>query len=333
MAKATFPQIDYDFWFNNYSWEGFSSMKNMITTMKNKNYIDEIINQENITDNIKTKIELYIEKANDDNLFEIFKLIQTWGGKSVGNYTLDIVKNWNSPLFVSEANNSTYSNYYKIFVDKILNNNEIESFGFLLNERKIKGLSYSFIPKHICFWSGKGDRTQGFPILDDIIAKIVYKVDSAKDVDYKQFIDDIKSQSNILNTERSEAEKLSLSQIEMALFSFAGNYWSTGNTGTKEFKLKPKFENDIKHANLIAETFIPKLFKSKGIRNSTSQQNQYSIAKEDYRKNTNGIIFISKNYSSKNKNIEKLLKKNSSINLNGIEYFEYIGDIANLTIT
>ena len=56
----------------------------------------------------------------------------------------------------------------------------------------IKGLSYSFVPKHICFWSGKGERKEGLPILDDVIAKIVYKVDEAKKVDYETFINDIK---------------------------------------------------------------------------------------------------------------------------------------------
>ena len=122
MSKATFPEIDYTFWFENYSWEDFSSMVGMITTMKNKNYIDEKINQENITNEIKSKIELFIKTENDSELFEIFKLIQTWGGKSVGNYTLDIVKNWNTPIKVDENVTTSYFNNYKNFVDKILNN-------------------------------------------------------------------------------------------------------------------------------------------------------------------------------------------------------------------
>jgi hypothetical protein len=333
MAKPTFPEIDYTFWFNNYSWEGFSSMNRMITTMKNKNYIDENINQDNIINNIKIKIESYIGIVNDDILFETFKLIQTWGGKSSGKHTLDIVKNWSSNA--SNEKLFTNSKKYKNFVEKVLNNQEIDSFNYLLGTNKIKGLSYSFIPKHICFWSGKGDRTSGLPILDDVIAKIVYKVNSAKHVDYKQFIEDMKLQSDIINKKRSEDEKLTLSQIEMALFSFAGNYWSTGNTGTKEFKIKPRFENDIKQANLIAETFIPKPFKPKGNGNlnQTIQQNIFSLKSEDFRKNTIGTIFISKNYISKNKNIEKLINKNSPIKINEIEHFQYIGDIERLIIT
>ena len=132
MAKATFPQIDYDFWLTKYLWEDFSSMIGMITTMKNKNYIEKNINHENITNKIKTKIEIYITNGCDNELFEIFKLIQTWGGKSVGNYTLDIVQNWNTPVFVNKEEISYFKNY-KNFVDKVLNNNEIESFNYLLN--------------------------------------------------------------------------------------------------------------------------------------------------------------------------------------------------------
>jgi hypothetical protein len=326
MAKATFPQIDYDFWLTKYLWEEFSSMDGMITTMKNKNYIEENINHNNITNEIKLKIENHIKNSCNNELFQVFKLIQTWGGKSVGNYTLDIVKNWTTPIKVDENETTSYFNNYKNFVDKILKNEEIDSFYYLLKERKIKGLSNSFIPKHICFWSGEGDRTRGFPILDDIIAKIVYKVNSAIHVDYRRFIDDMQSQSHIINKGRSEDKKLTLSQIEMALFSFAGNYWTTGNTGTKEFKIEPKFKNDIEQANLIAESLISKPLKVKSKRNSTSRQNIFSLRNGDYRKNTIGTIFISIDYIRRNKKIEKLIKRNSPINLSGIEYFEYIGD-------
>ena len=75
---TNFPKIDYQYWFNNYSWEGFSSMRGMISTMINKKYIDINITEHNITDSIKHKIIEYNNKPDDDLLFEIFKLIQTW---------------------------------------------------------------------------------------------------------------------------------------------------------------------------------------------------------------------------------------------------------------
>lgn len=329
MVKPTFPEIDYTFWFNNYSWEGFSSMNRMITTMKNKNYIDENINQDNITNNIKIKIESYIGNANDDILFETFKLIQTWGGKSSGKHTLDIVKNW-----ISNASNEelfTNSKKYKNFVEKVLNNQEIESFNYLLGNNKIKGLSYSFIPKHICFWSGKGDRTSGLPILDDVIAKIVYKVNSAKDVVYEEFIKDMKHQSDIINRNRKEIERLTLSQIEMALFSFAGNYWQTGNTATKEFKKNPEFKNDKEQAILIAETFNPKIVKPKGKRFSTSKMNKFKITNQDVIKNGNDF-YISDEYVSKTIKIKSLVNKLSTLTKEKRVFYRYIGEIERLEL-
>ena len=90
---ANFPKIDYQYWFNNYSWEGFSSMRGMISTMINKNYIESDVTEQNIPDKIEYNIIEYNKNPNDDLLFEIFKLIQTWGGKSAGRHTLNIVEN------------------------------------------------------------------------------------------------------------------------------------------------------------------------------------------------------------------------------------------------
>jgi hypothetical protein len=40
MITADFPKIDYAYWLKNYSWEGFSSIRGMITTMINKKHIE-----------------------------------------------------------------------------------------------------------------------------------------------------------------------------------------------------------------------------------------------------------------------------------------------------
>lgn len=221
---ANFPEIDYQYWFNNYSWEGFSSMRGMISTMKNKEYIESDVTERNITDKIKNNIVEYNKTPNDDLLFEIFKLIQTWGGKSAGRHTLNIIENWNECTIFK----------YRTFVDRIKNNQIIESFNYLIKKEKIKGLSYSFVPKHICFWSGNGDRTNGYPILDDVIANLVYNTRSARNVTYQSFINDISS--------FAESKKLTMAQVEMALFAFSGYYWKTRKTGTTEFKI-----NDIQN--------------------------------------------------------------------------------------
>ncbi len=224
---SNFPKIDYQYWFNNYSWEGFSSMRGMISTMINKQYIDSDVTEQNITDKIEIKIIQYYNNPNDDLLFEIFKLIQTWGGKSAGRHTLNIVENWNECKIFK----------YRTFVDTIKNNQIVESFNYLINKEKIKGLSYSFVPKHICFWSGKGVRTNGYPILDDVIAILVYNTKPAKNVSYEDFINDISNFAKKINKDLSEDEQLTIAQIEMALFAFSGYYWKTRKTGTNEFKI------------------------------------------------------------------------------------------------
>jgi hypothetical protein len=241
---ADFPKIDYQYWFNNYSWEGFSSMKGMISTMINKAYIDLDITELNITDKISQKIIEYSSKPNDDLLFEIFKLIQTWGGKSAGRHTLNIVQNWNVSNILK----------YKTFVDTIKNDRVVDSFNYLIKIEKIKGLSYSFVPKHICFWSGKGDRTNGYPILDDVIAILVYNTKPAKNVSYEVFINDISNFAKKINKDLSEDKQLTMAQIEMALFAFSGYYWKTRKTGTNEFKIN-KLQNhkDLEEAIRISK--------------------------------------------------------------------------------
>lgn len=244
MITADFPKIDYAYWLKNYSWEGFSSIRGMITTMINKKHIDNDITEKNITDKICVKIKNYRSSQNDNLLFEIFKLIQTWGGKSAGRHTLDIIDKWDD--------NSLSK--YKVFVNKIINNEVIDSFNYLVKTNKIKGLSYSFVPKHICFWSGNGDRMKGYPILDDIIAILVYNAKSAKNVSYEIFIRDINNFTKQLNNNFIDNQQLNLAQIEMAIFAFSGYYWKTKKTGTKEFKFKnlehhKNFEEAIRISN------------------------------------------------------------------------------------
>jgi len=322
MATATFPKIDYRYWLENCSPEGFSSMKRMITTMINKKYIDDDINETNITNKIKEKIKLYLLNDQNELLFDIFKLIQTWGGKSSGKSTLNMVNNWDTVNTVNKKIIPSNSQKYKKFVTKILGNQEIDSFDYMIKgDNKIVGLSYSFIPKHICFWSGKGERTDGLPILDDVIAKIVYKVNWAYKIDYKKFIIDMDNQAQTINL--LNENHLTLSQIEIALFSFAGNYWDTGQTATVNFKKKPVHLKNLNEANEIANEFKSSIVKANRKPNSKSQQCKFVVSKQNL-KIINDTIFLSKVYVNKNNKISNFVNKKSFINIEGIHFYEFI---------
>lgn len=92
------------------------------------------------------------------------------------------------------------------------------------------------------FWSGNGDRTNGYPILDDVIAILVYNTKPAKNVFYDVFINDISNFTKEINMNFGKNQQLKMAKIEMALFAFSGYYWKTRKTGTKDFKI-----NDIEN--------------------------------------------------------------------------------------
>lgn len=346
MPLATFPNIDYSFWLKNYSWENFSSMNGMITTMKNRNYINNNINPENITSNIQLKIESYIENNNDEILFEIFKLIQTWGGKSTGSNTLKISAEWENAIEDDFYN--TYKDKYREFIRLVLIGKPIDAFYLMTNKKKIidkiqnkniginiKGLSFSFVPKHICFWSGLGDRTKGLPILDDVIAKIVYKVNKAEDVDFKTFIEDINEFILKLNENINEENKYIPSQIEMALFAFSGNYWETTKTASREIKINPKIQNkDISEVYNIIECFKDQLKLKKGkhkpYKKSLSNESILILTKKDYLKTTDGALYIKKSLKDKNKSIKFNIA--NSLKFRDEVYYKFSGNLNLITL-
>ncbi len=348
MPLATFPNIDYSFWLKNYSWENFSSMNGMITTMKNKKYINNNITPENITSNIQLKIESYIKKNDDDVLFEIFKLIQTWGGKSSGSNTLKICEEWEN--VIQNDVYKTYKDKYREFVRLMLDGKSIDSFYSMTNKNivmdkiqnkniglNIKGLSFSFVPKHICFWSGQGDRTKGLPILDDVIAKIVYKVNKAENVDYNTFIEDINTLIASLNANLDEENKFIPSHIEMALFAFSGNYWETTKTATKEIRSNPKIEKtDFSEVKIIIDSF-PNQIKNTNQEKSIDKEESKNISiltlrKGDYLKYNDGFLYIKKSICDKiNIKIIKIDSK-KSLKYKGETYLKFIGNVNSINL-
>lgn len=240
-STAVFPEIDYHYWLSNYDWNIVSSIKRKITLMQNKGCISKEITTENISSTIESEILLYLKNKQNAKLKDICALIQTWGGSSARQYSPGIYNSW-------EIN--SYEDIYSHFVELIINNKPSDAYAYLINKRKrlIKGLSYSFIPKHICFWTGKGDRTNGTPILDDVISKLIYAEKYSSKVNYDTFLTDFES--------FAQANGMKSSEVEMALFAFAGYYWGTRNTATKSFNQQiDSNSKDYDQACLIADRF------------------------------------------------------------------------------
>jgi len=343
MQLATFPNIDYKFWLTKYSWENFSSMDKMIKTMIKRKYISSANTPKNISENIQIKIQSYIDNNNDEILFDIFKLIQTWGGKSTGSNTLKISEEWEN--VIENDLYKTYKDKYREFIRLVLDGKSIDSFYLMTNKKKvidkiqnkniginIKGLSFSFVPKHICFWSGLGDRTKGLPILDDVIAKIVYKVNKAEDVDFKTFIEDINKLILKLNENLDEINKFIPSHIEMALFAFSGNYWETTKTATKDLRNMPKIESqDINEVTNIINCFKNQIkvkkTKNKSESKTISHAPILTLMKFDYIKTKDNFLFIKKVVCDKIKSKMIKIDTKNSINLKGETYFKFIGNL------
>jgi|GEM_PF-6137977 len=229
--RAQFPAIDYSYWFKKNNWENRTSIQRMLSILKNRNLINKGITVDNIKDEIKIEIERFLISSNDNSLLKVFAYIQVWGGSSSRVYTPTIISNFQEHLFK-----------YKFAVNKILKNEISDSYKYLNNDGKIKGLGLSFIPKHICFWSGKGNRIEGAPILDNVLSKIIYNENVSK-IDYDSFISDC--------NEFSKSIKMKPAEIEIALFSFAQNYWGTSKTRTTQFRNKIEDKKDQNIAILL----------------------------------------------------------------------------------
>jgi hypothetical protein len=240
-STAVFPEIDYQYWLSQYDWNIVSSIKRKITLMQNRGCINNEITTENISKIIELEILDFLKNKKNTKLKDICALIQTWGGSSARQYSPVIYESW-------EIN--SYEDIYSHFVELILNNKPADAYAYLINKRKpiIKGLSYSFIPKHICFWTGRGDRTNGTPILDDVISKLIYAEKNSSKVNYNTFLTDFESFAN--------AKGMKYSEVEMALFAFSGYYWGTGKTATKSFNQQIDINSkDYDQACLIANRF------------------------------------------------------------------------------
>lgn len=241
--------------------------------------------------NEASSFDFYIDNDSEVELIlKIFDLIQIWGGIPGGGgpYQTKNNVNWRCNP------DSNWIKQYKI-ASKLAYDGKAESYNEFRKLKHLGGLA--FASKHVYFFS-KHLNESSLIIIDKKIANCFLI----------QFANDINS--DIIKKILTFISKVAINnelvpwQIEKALFTFhllnfKGNQRIL-NDNTKDVDIINKISDWYDSININ---------KPKTTRYSTRQQNQYSIAKADIRKNTNGIIFISKNYIGKNKNIEKLLKK------------------------
>ena len=173
-SKYNFPNIEY----NNvlvkicYDADPFlASTQAMITLLTRRNIVpisfyDNFRNDNDIEQEIWNRILAY---KNDENVEEIFHLIQTWGGRTGrGIYILEKY-NWDTikPHYIKLINiclNTTSTNY-----------EALETLSLAVGEanNNIKHLGVSFITKHTRFWLYRTLGNNSLPIYDSIMAKTV----------------------------------------------------------------------------------------------------------------------------------------------------------------
>lgn len=223
-----FPNIDYSYWSQQNGWNTRNTIGRVITRLRNIG-IPISFNEHNVTQHIKGAIEEFIKTKSDKSLLAAFTAIQVWGGSSAGKHTVDILTNWGE-----------YSKSYRKAVEQIVSR-DVEKLSIdLIREaheelQTIKGLGSSFIPKHIAFWSGRGDKKAGLPILDDVLAAVLYFTKASK-IDYASYCEEL--------SHFAKSRHLRPGDVEDAIFSFAQYYWNTGSTGTAILKNSALNETD-----------------------------------------------------------------------------------------
>lgn len=259
---AEFPTINYQYWSKQNGWNQRNTIQGMITLLKNRFpwYNPRYNDVESVIKEIGVFVRAYFRHDYDNqSLKEAFIAIQVWGGMSARNHTVNILENWeeNEPI-------------YKFAVDEMIDEDGYYSSAFR-RLKSIRGLGTSFITKHIAFWTGKGKKEKGLPILDDVIAKILYdrKAERVNYYDYRQEVYDFADANNIKSN-----------KVESAIFSFAQYYWETAKTGTN------KLRNKIRPQDAIAiEQILNRQLENNAPNPVRNQRNRQRIPVIDRRKN------------------------------------------------
>jgi hypothetical protein len=157
---------------------------------------------EKISNEITQMIDLFRSNENartDDFLKRIFIWIQLWGGIT-----------GRRPFVKNSAFYETFqTDIYRKSIDFILNDNFTLA---LTNLNQLKGIQTAFATKHIYFWSQKKA-----PILDRLIANIIFGKSIPLEKDYKRYYDSL----NTALTSLPNSADLTISDFERCLFNWA----------------------------------------------------------------------------------------------------------------
>ena len=250
MEALSLPQIDYDFWKEKNPY--YSSKKLDDQTMRGIKLVQKTGLLNSVIDddgNILIKsnaalIEIIIEKiknfdlakSSNNELLEIFDLIQAWGG-STGRvpYVKPKIDPYRFRNIEEYAN--TYREAIKVIINlksKPLDDASIKKAEELI--RRLKGVGISFATKHLFFWSTGLNLEIKLPIYDSrmqLLIRGANKLSSAPNyTEFKKALEHQGRQSNI----GSEI-------IERALFAFSQNYFLNENLEiVKDYSLSKDIE-------------------------------------------------------------------------------------------
>jgi uncharacterized protein (DUF1697 family) len=206
-----------------------------------------------------------INIENDNNLEEIYHLIQLWGGNSSRDSYLRYAKKFRSKLLEN----------YKELVSKVINKNcKIEEITEACKKFSdaTYGINISFITKHLRFWQKAFEFNNPLPIYDEIMAEYSMgkKTTNNEWKDLKIYWENMLISAQEIK-ENNEFENFSTWELERQLFIFfqdnpKNSGWSRTITKTKEKISKTKSiktlnkkqskkdkENDIKPPFVLKE--------------------------------------------------------------------------------
>ena len=250
MEALSLPQIDYDFWKEKNSYYSSKKLDNQtirgIKTVQKTGLLNSVIDDDG---NILIKsnadlIEIIVEKiknfdlvkSSNNELLEIFDLIQAWGG-STGRapYVRPKGDEWRFRNIEEYAN--TYREAIKVIINlksKPLDDASIKKVVELIC--RLDGVAGPFATKHLLFWSTGLNLEIKLPIYDSkmkLLIRGANKLSSAPNyTEFKKALEHQGRQSNI----GSEI-------IERALFAFSKNYFPNENLEiVKDYSLSKDIE-------------------------------------------------------------------------------------------
>lgn len=326
------PIIDFKYWFNQNQDNAlienrFISMITRISNIYNENnkhkqsYFCENdteisrlknLNYNELENEILMRIQKIndIDKANENEILDIFDLINIWGGLQGGSNFYNIKNGSSTRIQYKEW----LQNYVKLIKKAILKDSS--SYSDIL-DGQIPNLNMSFGSKHISFWSRKNGNEKCLIVIDNKIAGVT-GVKKAINADFKEIIQEVHS---------LEAElQLEPQKIEKALFSFHSCYFDNENskfndkTDSIDYLVALKIKEKL---GISVESHEKKQRVSKKVH---SKKSQIKIEKNNTKTTNDGYIYIKSTYIDREKILKNYINKNSSLKYNGDIYFKYTGN-------